>query len=57
VTDCDVWLNDNSSDSAVLKVLADYVAKNNGKLGNFSVLTPPCECCTYDANNPKFQLR
>ena len=49
VSDYEVWLNDNSTDSTVQKVLDDYVVKNNGKLGNFTLTMAPRECCTSAA--------
>ncbi|KAI0209335.1 hypothetical protein LSAT2_005978 [Lamellibrachia satsuma] len=41
VSDYEVWLNVNSTDSTVQKVLDDYVVKNNGKLGNFTLTMAP----------------
>ena len=55
VSDYEVWLNDKSSDYAVQEVLADYVANNNGKLGNFTVTVASSECCTY-AVMKKFRM-
>ena len=47
VSDYEVWLNDQSSDYTVQEMLVNYVAKNNGKLGNFTVSVASRECCTY----------
>ena len=55
VSDYEVWLNGQSSDYAVQEVLVNYVAKNNGKLGNFTVTVASSEYCTY-AVRKKFRM-
>lgn len=43
VSDYSILLDEVSSDGAVQKVLADYVAEHNGSLGNFTVTLPKSE--------------
>ncbi|KAI0230809.1 hypothetical protein LSAT2_018834, partial [Lamellibrachia satsuma] len=51
VSDYEVWLNDQSSDYAVQEVLVNYVAKNNGKLGNFTVTVASSFLFTSDSTD------
>ena len=45
MTDFDVSLDVQFSDATVHKVLDDYLAANNGMMGNFTVIVPASKCC------------
>ena len=48
VSTYDVHLDKESSDTEVQRALTDFVAENEGSLGNFTIASPTSGCCTCD---------